>query len=167
MKKGIDVSEFNGKLDWAKLKAEGVEFALIRLGFGSDLKHQDDDYAEYNMNECERLGIPYGAYLYSYAITEKNVESEIDHALRMVKGHKVELGIYFDMEDADGYKRKHGINVYKSRDLLTGFCTKFCEAIERAGYKTGTYANLDYFKNVLHHEKLTKWSIWLAHWKMA
>jgi GH25 family lysozyme M1 (1,4-beta-N-acetylmuramidase) len=164
MKKGIDVSYANGKLDWNKLD---VDFAIIRIGYGGDSAKQDDTQAIYNMDECERLGIPYGVYIYSYALNQDNVESEIDHTLRMIKGRKVELGVYFDMEDADGYKRKNGINVYNSRDLLTGFCIKFCEAIERAGYKAGVYANLDYFKNVLYVNKLVKWSIWLAQWGVS
>lgn len=167
MKKGIDVSYANGKLDWSKLKAQGVEFAIIRIGYGGNDTDQDDTRAIYNMTECERLGIPYGVYIYSYALKESNVDSEISHTLRMIKGRKPELGVYFDMEDADGYKKKHGINVYKSRDLLTGFCVKFCEAIEAAGYKAGTYANLDYFKNVLDINELNEWLIWLAQWKVS
>lgn len=167
MRKGIDVSSHNGKLDWSKLKSQGVEFALIRIGYGSDIKSQDDNYANYNMSECERLGIPYGVYIYSYALSHKDVESEVDHTLRMIKGHKVELGVYFDMEDADAYKAKNGINVYKSQNLLTEFCVKFCEAIERAGYNAGVYANYDYFKNVLDINRLDKWSIWLAQWRVS
>lgn len=167
MKKGIDVSYANGKLDWDKLKSQGVEFAIIRVGYGSDSVNQDDSQAKRNMDECERLGIPYGVYIYSYALNEGSVESEVDHTLRMIKGRKVELGVYFDMEDADGYKAKAGINVYKSRDLLTGFCIKYCEAIERAGYKAGVYANYDYFKNVLYKDKLDKWLIWLAQWSVS
>lgn len=167
MRKGIDVSSHNGKLDWSKLNAQGVEFAIIRVGFGQDDTDQDDNKAIYNMDECERLGIPYGVYLYSYAVTEANVDSEIKHTLRLIKGRKPELGVYYDMEDADNYKARKGINVYKSRDLLTGFCVKFCEAIEAAGYKAGVYANLDYFKNVLDKSKLDNWLIWLAQWKVS
>ena len=167
MKKGIDVSSHNGKLDWSKLKAQGVEFAIIRVGFGQDSTDQDDSKATYNMTECERLGIPYGVYLYSYAVTEANVDSEIKHTLRLIKGRKPELGVYYDMEDADNYKARKGINVYKSRDLLTGFCVKFCKAIASAGYKAGVYANLDYFKNVLDKSKLDNWLIWLAQWKVS
>ncbi len=167
MKKGIDVSVHNGKLDWNKLKAQGVEFAIIRIGYGSDSKSQDDSRAEYNMTECERLNIPYGVYLYSYALNINQVESEVDHTLRMIKGRKVELGVFYDMEDADGYKAKNGINVYKDRALLTNLCIKYCESIERAGYKTGVYANYDYFKNVLYIDQLRKWSVWLAQWSVS
>lgn len=167
MKKGIDVSSHNGRLDWNKLKAQGVEFALIRIGYGSDSTTQDDSQAKYNMAECERLGIPYGVYLYSYAFRDFHVTSEIAHTLRMIKGHKPELGVFYDMEDADGYKARAGINVYGSNKLLTDFCIKFCEAIEDAGYKAGVYANLDYFKNVLDIKALDKWLIWLAQWQVS
>jgi len=166
MRKGIDVSSHNGRLDWNKLKAQGVEFALIRVGYGSDSTTQDDAQAKYNMTECERLGIPYGVYLYSYAFRDFHVTSEIAHTLRMIKGRKPELGVFYDMEDADGYKVRAGINVYSSSKLLTDFCVKFCEAIEEAGYKAGVYANLDYFKNVLDIKALDKWLIWLAQWQV-
>lgn len=167
MRKGIDVSYANGKLDWDKLKSQGVEFALIRVGYGSDSVNQDDSQAKRNMDECERLNIPYGVYLYSYALNVASVASEVAHTLRMIKGRKPELGVFFDMEDADGYKAKAGKNVYKSRDLLTDFCIQFCETIEAAGYKAGVYANYDYFKNVLYKDKLDKWLIWLAQWSVS
>ena len=164
MKIGIDVSQHNGTLNWEKLKQCGVEFAIIRTSYGNDLHNQDDSKAEYNMAECERLGIPYGVYHYSYALTSSDVDSEVKHVLRVLNSHKPKLGVFFDMEDADGYKRRNGIDVYKQGLMLTEFCIKFCEEIEKAGHKSGTYANLDYFKNVLDKSKLSKWAIWMAQW---
>lgn len=87
-KTGIDVSQYQGKIDWEKVKNDGVDFAIIRLGFGMDLEKQDDKYAIYNMTECERLGIPYGVYMFSYATEvggEKGVVSEIAHTLRLLE----------------------------------------------------------------------------------
>ena len=79
-KKGIDVSVHNGKIDWQKVKNDGIDFAIIRCGYGQNMTSQDDVYWEYNVSECERLGIPYGVYLYSYANTLAKAKSEAQHA---------------------------------------------------------------------------------------
>ena len=80
-KKGIDVSVHNGKIDWQKVKNDGIDFAIIRCGYGQNMTSQDDAYWEYNVSECERLGIPYGVYLYSYANTLAKAKSEAQHVL--------------------------------------------------------------------------------------
>lgn len=164
MYRGIDISSNNGGIDWETVKAVGVEFAIIRIGYGSDIESQDDTQAIRNMQECDRLGIPYGVYLYSYALNIDDAISEVKHALRMVTGHDPKLGIWFDMEDADGYKEKHGVDVYNSRELLTNICRTFCSMVQEAGYKTGVYANKNYWDNVLLADQLTEYPVWLAHW---
>ena len=93
----IDVSEHQGKIDWEKAKKE-IDGAIIRIGYGDDIKSQDDKYANYNMDECERLGIPYATYLYSYANTEAHVKSEIAHEQRMTRGRKT-VCHYLDLEE--------------------------------------------------------------------
>ena len=85
--KGIDVSKYQGQVDWEQARANGVEFALIRCGYGSEWNgegeyNQDDETWEYNADECTRLGIPFGTYLYSYATTEEQARSEADHVAR-------------------------------------------------------------------------------------
>ncbi len=164
MFKGIDVSNHNGVIDWEKVKAAGVDFAIIRIGYGSDIESQDDVQAVRNMQECERLGIPYGVYLYSYALKIENAISEAEHALRVIKGFAPPLGVWFDMEDADGYKAGKGVNVYNERELITEMCKTFCDKIAEAGYKTGVYANKNYFDNVIIAEQVADYDKWLAHW---
>lgn len=164
MYKGIDVSKHNGSLNWDVLKKNGVDFAIIRIGWGNDSTNQDDERALENMKACEKLNIPYGVYIYSYALTETEVKSEVKHALRMVNGRNPELGVWFDMEDADNYKKKNGLNPYENREVLTQFCKIFCDEIAKAGYKTGIYANLDYCKNVLLD--ISEYNLWLAQWKV-
>lgn len=163
---GIDVSKNNGVLDWDTIKNSEIDYAIIRVGYGSDIEQQDDVQAIRNMQECDRLGIPYGVYLYSYALSTNEATSEANHAVRMVQGFNPTLGIWFDMEDADGYKEEHGINVYESRELLTDICDTFCSAIVEAGYTTGIYANKDYWDNVLLQEHLADFPVWLAHWRI-
>ncbi len=170
---GIDVSSYQGTtayssslIDWETVKNDGIDFAIIRIGWGQDETSQDDSEAIYNMNECERLGIPYGVYIYSYALTLDMVDGEIEHMLRLLKGRYPEMGVWFDMEDADGYKASHNLNPYTSGTLLTNMCLKFVKAIKAEGYSNvGTYANPNYFKNVLEYDKLNAaGGIWLAHW---
>lgn len=93
----IDVSEHQGKINWKKVKP-CVDAAIIRTGYGDDIQSQDDKYAVYNMDQCEKLGIPYGAYLYSYADSEKHIQSEIDHEKRMTKNRSV-VSHWYDLEE--------------------------------------------------------------------
>jgi len=162
----IDVSSHDGLIDWNRIE-EHIEGVIIRIGYGNDIEGQDDKQAIRNMNECERLGIPYGVYIYSYALTSDEVTSEINHTLRMLQGRSPVRGVWFDMEDADGYKESNGLDVYKDGELLTDFCIQFIEAMDKEGYTTGVYANYNYYKNVLNLERLANtrgFNMWLAHW---
>jgi len=164
----IDVSGHDGLIDWDSAK-EHIEGVIIRIGYGNDYAYQDDKQAVQNMNECERLGIPYGVYIYSYAMTMQETESEISHTLRMLKGRNPVRGVWFDMEDADEYKKNHGMDVYSEEDrtLLTDICIRFIDEMHSRGYITGVYANYDYYKNVLDTNRLYMtegFNMWLAHW---
>ena len=164
----IDVSGHDGLIDWDSAK-EHIEGVIIRIGYGNDYAYQDDNQAVQNMDECERLGIPYGVYIYSYAMTMQETESEISHTLRMLKVRNPVRGVWFDMEDADEYKKNHGMDVYSEEDrtLLTDICIRFIEEMHSRGYITGVYANYDYYKNVLDTNRLYMtegFNMWLAHW---
>lgn len=164
----IDVSGHDGLIDWDSAK-EHIEGVIIRIGYGNDYAYQDDNQAVQNMDECERLGIPYGVYIYIYAMTMQETESEISHTLRMLKGRNPVRGVWFDMEDADEYKKNHGMDVYSEEDrtLLTDICIRFIEEMHSRGYITGVYANYDYYKNVLDTNRLSMtegFNMWLAHW---
>lgn len=164
----IDVSGHDGLIDWDSAK-EHIEGVIIRIGYGNDYAYQDDKQAVQNMDECERLGIPYGVYIYSYAMTMQETESEISHTLRMLKGRNPVRGVWFDMEDADEYKKNHGMDVYSEEDrtLLTDICIRFIEEMHSRGYITGVYANYDYYKNVLDTNRLSMtegFNMWLAQW---
>ena len=120
---------------------------------------QDDRYWRQNANECQRLGIPFGTYVYSYATNTAMAKSEAEHALRLVKGYDLDYPIYIDIED----KTVTGL----SAGELSAIAKTFCETIEKAGYTPGIYT----FKN-MWDTKLTDpslknrgWSLWLAHWQ--
>lgn len=154
MKKGIDVSKYQGNIDWDKVKQSGVEFAILRIGFGKQSSQKDQTF-ERNFSECKRVGIPVGIYLYSYALTEAAAVAEAKNCLNWLAGRKLELPIYFDIED----KTQQGF----SKEILTNMCKAFCEEIEKAGYWAGVYANKYWFTNKLNRAELEKlYTIWVA-----
>lgn len=138
---GIDVSDWQGEINWPKAKAAGVEFALLKCGFGMDLTDQDDDCFAYNAAECERLGIPYGVYLYSYANTREKAKSEAEHVLRMLAGRKLAYPVYLDLED-EIVNDIGPANILENVKIWTA-------AIEAAGYTAGVYANLNWWNHIL------------------
>ena len=163
-KLGLDVSKHNGNVDWQAVKNAGFgDFALIRAGYGSDYTNQDDPQFERNISECERLGIPYGIYLYSYALGTNDALSEANHILRLVKkcGKNFKYGIWFDMEDADNYKKKNGVT---QASKLVDICYTFCDTVEAKGFYVGIYASLSWLNNQLNSSKLDRFDKWVAQW---
>lgn len=154
-KKGIDVSEFQGKIDWEKVKNDGIEFAILRCGYGMDFSNQDDVEYERNANECERLGIPYGVYLMSYANTVEKARSEAKHVLRLIEGRKISLGVWHDIED-------NGTSGAINKETLTNIINTFCNTIKNAGYKVGVYANLNWLENKIEKTIKDNYDIWVA-----
>lgn len=154
-KKGIDVSEFQGKIDWEKVKNSGIEFAILRCGYGMDFSNQDDVEYERNANECERLGIPYGVYLMSYANTVEKARSEAKHVLRLIEGRKISLGVWHDIED-------NGTSGAINKETLTNIINTFCNTIKNAGYKVGVYANLNWLENKIEKTIKDNYDIWVA-----
>ena len=145
--KVIDVSYHNGKIDWAKVKASGVDGAIIRCGYGSNMSSQDDTQWKRNADECTRLGIPFGTYLYSYADTESKARSEAEHVLRLVKGYKLSYPIYYDLEENG--TQSGAVNRMKI----------FADIIEDAGYWCGLYCNKHWWDTTLKSlgDRYTKW----------
>lgn len=158
-KRGIDVSSHNGQVDWEKAKAAGLDFAILRCGWGVDRDTQDDSTFARNVSECDRLGIPWGAYLYSYAMSVDEAKSEAEHIKRLLKGKKPLYPVLIDMEDTDGYKAQRGGN---TRQMNTDIIKTVCQALEGAGYCAGWYANRDWCLNYLYPEQLEDWLFWYA-----
>lgn len=158
--KGIDVSYCNGRVDWAKAKAAGLQFAVLQLGYGSDSTSQDDVQFARNVSECERLGIPWGAYLYSYAQTVSGAQSELKHMLRLLRGHHPQYPVFIDMEDADGYKAKHG--GIPDRATNTAIIKTVCSGLQQTGYKAGYYVNKDWYDNRIDAAQLSTYEFWYA-----
>ena len=158
---GIDVSKHQGKIDWEAVKASGqVDFAIIRCGYGQDRTSQDDEWFEYNVSECERLGIPYGVYLYSYAVDLNCANSEADHVLRLIKGKNPTYGIWYDLEEEVD---EFGTPI--PNEMLVDIAITFCEKMKANGYDyVGIYANLNWFQNKLNDARLDQYPKWVAQW---
>ena len=156
IRKGVDVSEHQGKINWAKVKASGIDFAIIRCGYSGNYTKQDDKYWQYNVSECERLGIPYGVYLYSYANTPDKARSEAQHTLRLLKGHKPSYPVYYDLEDK--------VVASAGNSAIVNMANIYCSTLESAGYKAGIYANKSWWTSKLNSSSLNKYEKWVAQW---
>ena len=163
--KGIDVSSHNEIINWETV-SKNIDFAILRLGYGGADDGGDDSTFAANAAACERYNIPYGVYLYSYAIDSANdTQVEVEHIRRKIPGYNPNLGtkVFFDMEDADGWKAKYGID--NNKDLLTAISNNFCTGVENLGYTCGIYANVDWLTNRLDAIALAnKFTIWVAIW---
>ena len=141
----IDVSEHQGVIDWEKVMPH-IDGAILRCGYGSDYTDQDDEQFKRNADECTRLGIHFGVYLYSYAKSIQAAQYEADHVLRLIKPYELSYPVYLDLEqpgtECGAIERA---NV-------------FGDIIEAAGYWCGIYANLYWWENHLQGlERFTKW----------
>ena len=157
--RGIDVSHHQGVINWDAVKAAGIEFAVIRCGYGIDQVDQDDAQWNRNVAECERLGIPYGVYFYSYAVTSEMAVQEGMHAVRLLKGHKPQLPVFFDMEE--------NRQLVVGNDGLAEIARIFCDIVSNAGYKVGVYANLSWWNNYLTSPIFENWYRWVAEWHQS
>ncbi len=152
---GIDVSYAQGSIDWVKVQKSGVKFAILRCGYGQDQTDQDDEYFEENAAACEKLGIPYGAYLFCYARSVEEARGEAQHALRLLKGKNLQLPIFLDME----YSSYQG-DLTNAEYAAIAEC--FCTTLSKAGYKVGVYANVSWWENKLTAPCFDKWYRWVA-----
>lgn len=146
----IDVSYAQPNVQWEKVKPQ-IDGAILRCGYGSDQANQDDKQWARNVSECERLGIPYGVYLYSYADSDAKIQSEIDHALRLIKGHKPVLGVFYDLEE----------NRYGS--VAARAAKEWCRRISSAGYTPGIYCGAYFYRQWMpgvHEQVNALW--WIA-----
>ena len=146
--KVIDVSYHQGVIEWEKVRKAGYH-AILRCGYGDDLTSQDDKQWKRNADECTRLGIPFGVYIYSYAKTTAQAESEARHVLRLVKGYKLSYPVFYDLEEPGTQKG--------AADRMK----KFAALIEAAGYPCGVYCNKSWWDSHLNSLG-TRYPLWIA-----
>lgn len=152
--RGIDVSKYQGDIDFRKVKNAGIQFVIIRIGYGQ-YENQKDPKFERNYDGFKNVGIPVGVYLYSYAKSVSDAKKEAEVTLKWLNNRELNLPVYYDIED------KSQINLGKN--TLTKMCEAFCDAIEKGGYWAGVYTNKYFFTTYLDYVKLQdKYTIWVA-----
>lgn len=164
--KGIDVSKYQYNIDWNAVKASGIDFAIIRVGYrgyGTGAL-VEDPYFRKNIQGANAAGVKVGLYFYSQAINEQEAVEEASMVIRLIQetGGRVSYPIYFDTEKvANDTGRADGI----SRDQRTRNAVAFCNAIQGAGYRAGVYSYASWFYNNLNMASLTGYSIWIAQYR--
>ena len=163
---GFDVSYHQGTVDWDAVKNSGIDFVMIRCGIGSEYdgvgeNKQDDAQWYRNVSECERLGIPYGVYLYSYAENTDMAASEARHTLSLLSGHNPTLPVFLDIEHTrDG-------NPIASNSTYGDIAQTWCNMVSNAGYRVGIYSYYYFFQNYLTDSRFSNsgWYKWMADYR--
>lgn len=164
MKKGIDLSEHNGKIDFNKIKNDGIEFCILRLGWiGNKENHKlDKKFLEY-YNLAKSVGLEIGIYVYNYCKYTDTILSGAVWVINKLKEFNInhlEYPIFLDMEDNSILEKQN------NTDRLTSICNLFCDFIETQGFKAGVYANKNWFTNYLDINRLIRFKIWLAEYEV-
>lgn len=162
-KRGIDISAHQGDIDLSALKSQ-IDFVIIRVGYGT--QGTIDTKFKRNADLCKKLGIPVGFYWYSYALNVEGAKNEAQAMINAITPYKdiTKFGVWFDMEDADGYKKKNGM---PSNQTLRQMCAAFCEMTENAGFYSGIYASESWLKNQLSGSELNRFDKWVAQWPVS
>lgn len=163
MKKGIDISYFQGNIDFRKVKADGIDFIIPRCGYGKSNK--DSKFSEYVAGALAAgIEVP-GIYHFSYALNEENAREEARHAVKFAQeaGLPKETIIFFDLEyDSVDYARRYAVNLDKARCIA--HTNAFCQEVQNHGYRTGIYANQDYLNRMYDDATIKKYIFWYANW---
>nr|WP_300836844.1 glycoside hydrolase family 25 protein [uncultured Acetatifactor sp.] len=162
---GIDVSKWNGDIDWDRVKNAGVEFAIIRAGYRGSTTGglvEDSCFAE-NMRGAAASGMPVGVYFFTQAVNEVEAVEEASAVLELIREYELEYPVFIDTEGAGGNGRADNLDP-ETRTLV---CEAFCRTIANAGYTAGVYASRNWYNNNLHTQKLENYCIWLAEYRSA
>ena len=146
---GIDISEHNS----SDIDLSQYDFVIIRASYGE----YTDKKFEYFADKCEQLKIPYGVYCYDYALNDEQARAEAEYICNLVKGRNIQMGIWFDMEDADAYKKKAGV---LTKERCSFSCKVSCDYVSAQGYYTGVYTSTSWLGTFVE----TTYPIWIANW---
>lgn len=153
--KGIDVSQWQGNIDFNKVKANGIDFVIIRAGYGREIS-QKDPYFEQNYARAKAAGLNVGAYWYSYAISAADAKKEAQTCIQAIKGKQFEYPIYFDLEESS--------QLSKGMAFCSSLVTAFCSELESNGYFAGLYCSTGYLNACINENVRNKYAIWVAQW---
>lgn len=154
MKTGIDVSEWQGVIDWDKVKGK-IDFAILRAGYGRAVSQVDKKF-EANYKACKEKGIPCGVYWYSYATTPEEAEKEAETLLSVIKGKQFEYPIYFDVEESKV--------LAMGKAKVTAIVNAALNKIEKAGYWVGLYMSASPLSTLVEDATKKRFAVWVAHY---
>lgn len=161
--KGIDISKYQGVIDWQRVKGDGVKFAIIRVGWcGYDGSITLDEKFHQNMRAANAVGMDVGVYLYSYANSIASARVAAAETLELVKGYRLTYPICFDIEET-----KHTIYTKNSKANNNAICSAFLDTIEQAGYYGMLYTYSYFSSAYLDMAKLSKYDLWIADYRPA
>ena len=152
---GVDVSVYQGNIDWNRAKADGIEFAIMRAGYGKYVS-QKDKYFDQNMKNAKAAGLPCGVYWFSYALTPEDAIKEADACYEVIKNYKLEYPVSFDMETESQMKLP--------KETVAQIIEAFCGRMESYGYYTTLYTYASFLNYKVDDRIFDKYDIWVAHY---
>ncbi len=160
---GIDVSKWNGNIDWNAVKNSGVSYVIIRCGYRGSTTGAliEDPKFRSNIQGATAAGLKVGVYFFTQAVNEVEAVEEASMVLNLISGYKIAYPVFLDVEPSGG--RADGIN----RDMRTAVCKAFAQTIQNSGYTAGIYANKTWFTSYINTASLTNYKIWLAQYAAA
>lgn len=165
---GIDVSSYQGSINWNSVANDGISFAFLRIGgqyYRQEGGFYKDNYFENNYTDAQNAGLDTGVYFFSQAITPEEAREEALWVVAQLNGRGLQLPIVYDLEDPANDSRFHLANL--NRQQVTELCLAFCETIEANGYNAMVYTNPDWIWNRLYLDQLSSYPLWLAHYTSA
>ena len=159
---GVDVSYHNKGINWEAVRAQGVDFAIVRAGYRgweTGLLHEDECFRQ-NLRGAKDAGLKVGVYFYSTAVNVREAQEEAALVLSLLNGFPLDLPVYFDTEQSGEYPFGRADRLHKTRRYEV--ITSFCRAVEDGGYAVGVYSGQNYFKNHVAFHTLAKYPVWLA-----
>ena len=152
-KKGIDISQYQTNVDFKKVKASGIDYVIIRAGYGKYAKQKDPQFETHYKN-AKAAGLDVGVYWYSYALSVEDAKLEAQTCLSVIKGKKFEYPIYFDLEEQNQFA--------KGRSFCDSIVKAFCGEIEKAGYFAGLYISRSPLQQYISSSVANKYALWIA-----
>ena len=162
--RGIDVTKYQGNIDWGAVAASGINFAIIRVGYrgSSSGALVQDPYFKKNISGATKAGIKVGLYFFTQAVNEAEAVEEASMAMSLASGYKVTYPIFIDTESASG-GRANGL----SKSARTAVVKAFCQTVRNGGYKAGVYASKSWYANQLNASALNGYCIWVAQYNSS
>lgn len=150
---GIDVSQWQGDIDFEKVKAAGIDFVIIRAGYGRSIS-QKDPYFEQNYKNAKAAGLNVGAYWYSYAVSATDAKAEATACAAVIEGKQFEYPIYFDLEEQSQFA--------KGAMFCSSLVRAFCDTLNAAGYYSGLYISRSPLQSYITADIKEKYPLWIA-----